>query len=115
MSTRRAWDDIEREFHGGLSTRPERRALGDLPARGRLWELGITSGDVAAFLRDYRYGENIGPYIQDAAIEHDLLDRPQFAAVFATEFLTTLAGTDLSAYGPGIYPEAEIGIPAPLL
>jgi hypothetical protein len=48
------------------------------------------------------------------AIEQELLDRQQFAAVFATTFLDSLVGRDLSEFGPGIYPEAEIGIPEPV-
>ena len=47
------------------------------------------------------------------AIEQDLLDRQQFAAVFATTFLDTLGGRDFDAeFGTGIYPEAEIADPA---
>ena len=79
-----------------------------------LWDAGATREDVAAFLRDYPYRRNIGPYVPRDAIEQELLDRQQFAAVFATTFLDTLAGRDLGEFGPGIFPEAEIGIPAPV-
>ncbi len=80
-----------------------------------LWDAGATREDVAAFLRDYPYRRNIGPYVPRDAIEQDLLDRQQFAAVFATTFLDTLDGRDFDAeFGTGIYPEAEIGIPAPV-
>ena len=49
------------------------------------------------------------------AIELDLLERQQFAAVFATTFLDTLGGRDFDAeFGTGIYAEAEIGIPPPV-
>jgi hypothetical protein len=78
-----------------------------------LWDAGATREDLAAFLRDYAYRRNLGPYVPRDAIEQDLLDRQQFAAVFATTFLDTLEGRDLEAdYGPGIYAEADPqGIP----
>ncbi len=105
--------DIDARFHGARESVVESVVPSEIYLRAEAMdELGITSGDVAAFLRDYRYGQNIGPYIQDAAIEHDLLDRPEFAAVFATEFLTTLAGTDPSRYGDTSYPDADFGIPS---
>jgi hypothetical protein len=107
------WDDVEREFGGGLfgfvqSVVPSEIYLHD----DVLWDAGATREDVAAFLGDYSYRRNIGPYVPRDAIEQDLLDRQQFAAVFATTFLGTLAGRDLTAFGAGIYPEGEIGMPA---
>jgi hypothetical protein len=81
-----------------------------------LWDAGATREDVAAFLRDYPYRRNIGPYVPRDAIERSLLDRQQFAAVFATTFLDTLVDRDLERdFGPGIYPEADpSGIPPPV-
>ena len=105
--------DIEARFHGARMSVVESVVPSEIYLRAEaMHELGITRGDVAAFLRDYRYRENVGPYIQDAAIEHDLLYRPEFAAVFATEFLATLAGADLSRYGETSYPDADFGIPS---
>jgi hypothetical protein len=71
---------------------------------------------MASFLRDYPYRRNIGPYVPRSVVEQDLLDRQQFAAVFATSFLDTLEGRDLEAdFGSGIYPEADpSGIPLPV-
>jgi hypothetical protein len=66
-----------------------------------------TVDDVAVSLRHYRYRQNIGPYVPRDAIEQDLLDREEFAAVFGTEFLDTLATTDLSSFGPTAYPQAD--------
>jgi hypothetical protein len=109
------WDDIEREFGAGpfgfvQSVVPSEVYLhADV-----LWDSGASREDVAAFLRDYPYRRNVGPYVPRDAIEQDLLDRQQFAAVFATSFLATLAGRDLTAFGTGIYPEGEIGLPAPV-
>jgi hypothetical protein len=48
---------------------------------------GATVDDVAASLQDYRYRQNIGPYVPVDAIEQDLLDRKEFAAVFGSGYL----------------------------
>jgi hypothetical protein len=109
------WEDVEREFGDGVfgfvqSVVPSEIYLHD----DVLWDAAASREDVAAFLHDYRYRSNIGPYVPRDVIEHDLLDRPQFAAVFATTFLETLASRDLTELGEGIYPEAEIGIPEPV-
>ena len=107
--------DIEAKFHGGRFRVVEKVVPSEVYLNAEaLHDLGITRGDVAAFLRDYRYRENIGPYIQPNAIETNLLDNPEFAAVFASEFLATLAGADLSIYGDTGYPGADPGIPKPL-
>jgi len=79
-----------------------------------LWDAGGSREDIASWLRDYPYRRNLGAYVPRDAIEQELLDRQQFAAVFATTFLDTLEGRDLEAdFGEGIFPEAEIGIPEP--
>jgi hypothetical protein len=109
------WDDLEREFGGGLFDLVQNVVPSEVYLHDDvLWDAGATREDLAAFLRDYPYRRNIGPYVPRDAVEQELLDRQQFAAVFATTFLDTLADRDLSAFGPGIYPEAEIGIPAPI-
>ena len=56
---------------------------------------GATIEDVAASLADYRYRQNIGPYVPRSAVEQDLLDQKEFAAVFGTTFLESLAQRDL--------------------
>jgi hypothetical protein len=110
------WDDLEREFGGGLFALVQNVVPSEVYLHADvLWDAGATREDVAAFLRDYPYRRNIGPYVPRDAIEQELLDRQQFAAVFATTFLDTLADRDMSEFGPGIFPEAEIGIPAPVL
>ena len=38
-----------------------------------LTDSGLIAEDVAAFLADYRYGDNIGPYIRPAAVRRDRL------------------------------------------
>ena len=109
------WDDLEREFGGGLFALVQNVVPSEVYLHPDvLWDAGATREDLAAFLRDYPYRRNIGPYVPRNAIERDLLDRQQFAAVFATTFLDTLADRDPSAFGPGIYPEADEGLPAPV-
>jgi predicted AlkP superfamily pyrophosphatase or phosphodiesterase len=111
------WEDLEREFGGGLFDLVQNVVPSEVYLHADvLWDTGATREDVAAFLRDYPYRRNIGPYVPRNVIEQELLDRQQFAAVFATSFLDTLAGRDLDAdLGPGIYPEGDpSGIPARL-
>jgi len=74
----------------------------------RLWQIGATSDDVAAWLRNYRYRSNIGPYVPASAIEHDLLNQPEFAAVFGKGFLTELSSRDTGVYGETSFPEGEL-------
>ncbi|MGZ4153182.1 MAG: alkaline phosphatase family protein [Actinomycetota bacterium] len=78
-----------------------------------LLDLGVTRDDIAAWLRDYRYRDNIGPYIKQDAIEHGHLNEPAFAAVLSTDFLDRLRGADLNAYGDGrMWADADVtGVP----
>jgi hypothetical protein len=103
------WDDLEREFGGGLFALVQNVVPSEVYLHTDvLWDSGATREDMAAFLRDYPYRRNIGPYVPGSVIEQDLLDRQQFAAVFATSFLDTLTDRDLEAdFGVGIYPEAD--------
>ena len=70
--------------------------------------------DVAAFLATLTYRQNLGSYVPASAIEQDLLDRDEFAAVFATPYLDELAGADLSELGATEYsgPDVDPGIPS---
>ena len=70
---------------------------------------GATIEDVAASLADYRYRQNIGPYVPRSAVEQDLLDQKEFAAVFGTTFLESLAGRDLAGYGDTAYADGDPG------
>jgi hypothetical protein len=106
---------IEREFGGGLG--PVVLDQGVVPSevymdKSNLWDNGGANiGDVAAYLKDYRYRQNIGPYVPTSVVEQNLLDEKEFAAVFATTFLDTLKGKDMSVYGAGAFPDADEGIP----
>jgi type I phosphodiesterase/nucleotide pyrophosphatase len=110
------WDDLEREFGGGLFGIVQNVVPSEVYLHSdALWDAGDSREDMASWLRDYPYRRNLGPYVPRDAIEQDLLDRQQFAAVFATTFLDTLEDRDLQAdFGEGIFPEAEIGIPEPI-
>jgi hypothetical protein len=79
----------------------------------KLWDAGATVDDVGAFLRDLTYRRNIGPYVPRDAIEQDLLDRKQFAAVFSAEWMGGLHHRDPSGFGTTAYTEegVDIGLP----
>jgi hypothetical protein len=74
-----------------------------------LRDSGATLDDVAAHIRHLTYRQNLGPYVPRNAIEQDLLDDPEFAAVFGS---TWLAGhdsfEDVSGFGQTIYTGGEI-------
>jgi hypothetical protein len=73
---------------------------------------GYTAEDVAGFLTDYRYGQNIGPYIEPDAIVRDRLRDKTFAAVFPKSFLAELVGRDLVRYGETAFADADpYGVP----
>jgi hypothetical protein len=78
-----------------------------------LRDAGADLEDVAAFLADYTYRQNLGPYVPRDAVEQDLLDRREFAAVFATPFLDVVASEGVDGYGRGVYegPQIDPGIP----
>ena len=68
---------------------------------------------MAAFLADYRYGDNIGPYVRPAAIQRDRLSERSFAAVLPATYIAELTRTDLARFGATRYPDADPdGLPA---
>ena len=75
--------------------------------------IGVTRDDVAAFLRDYEYRDNIGRYVKPYAIEPDRLGERPFAAVLPTDFLDRLRATTLTRFGDGrMWAEGDhLGIP----
>jgi len=76
---------------------------------------GATIEDVAASLADYRYRQNVGPYVPRSAVEQDLLDQKEFAAVFGTSYLGSVAGRDLAGYGETTFADGDPdGIPGPI-
>ena len=108
---------IESRFSGRDGRGRERRALGGLPERRRLRDNGgATIEDVAASLADYRTARTSAPYVPRSAVEQDLLDQKEFAAVFGTTFLESLADRDLAGYGETAYADGDPdGMPGPLI
>ena len=76
-----------------------------------LWDAGITRGEIAAFLRDYRYRDNIGPYVAADAIDEGRLNRPEFSAVFPTDYIGSVTDADIARAGPGDFASADPGMP----
>jgi hypothetical protein len=74
-----------------------------------LTDSGLSAEDVAAFLADYRYGDNIGPYIRPAAVRRDRLHERSFAAVLPASYIGELASTDLARFGATAYEDADPG------
>jgi hypothetical protein len=101
--------DINREFGGTLFPIVEYVAPSEIYLHSeRLWQVGATADDVAVWLRNYRYRSNIGPYVPANAIEQDLLNQPEFAAVFGKGFLTQLASKSTATYGETSFPDGEL-------
>jgi hypothetical protein len=106
-------NDIERAFGKSVFGLVQEVVPSEVYLDGNaLWDAGITRDEIAAFLRDYRYGNNIGPYINSNAIDRGRMNRPEFAAVFSTDYLSRLSRTDLLRAGSGRYGFADPGIPA---
>ena len=72
-----------------------------------LTDSGLSADDVAAFLADYRYGDNIGPYIRPAAVQRDRLQERSFAAVLPVSYIGELASADLARFGATAYDDAD--------
>jgi hypothetical protein len=109
-------DDLEREFGTSLFGLIEAVVPSEIYLDPRaLTDLGCTAADVAAFLADYRYGDNIGPYVRSAAVRRDRLRAKTFAAALPTSFIAELAEDGLGGYGRTRYPDADPGgVPAPV-
>ncbi len=103
---------IEQEFGAGIADAVQNvypsEVYLDVPG---LRDADATPDDVAAFLEGLTYRQNLGPYVPEDAIQQDLLDRREFAAVFSTTWLDELG--DTSAYGDTEYAGADVdpGVP----
>jgi hypothetical protein len=82
-------------------------------SRRALRDAGLSTDDVAAFLRDYRYRDNIGWYIAEEAIQRDRMDVRPFAAVLSTDYVQALGGRPVAGFGSGAYPEGDLEVPTP--
>jgi hypothetical protein len=106
-------DDLRREFGTTVFRLLQNVAPSEVYLdRTALFDAGVTAEDVAAFLSEYRYRQNIGPYIPRAAVRRDRLDARTFAAVMPTSFIADLASEDLSRFGETSYRDADpLGLP----
>jgi type I phosphodiesterase/nucleotide pyrophosphatase len=104
---------IDQRFGGELVTTVQSVVPSEIYLHeGVLRVNGASIDDVAAGLRDYRYRQNIGPYVPQSAIEQELLDTREFSAVFSTSYLATLRDADLSIFGETTFPDGDPdGIP----
>jgi hypothetical protein len=101
-------EDIEREFGHSPLTLVESVVPHEIYVSNEsMLDAGVTADDIAAWLEDYRYGDNIGPYVPADAIDRDRLDRRIFAGVMPARFIEELAGADVSRYGEGEFAGAE--------
>ena len=71
-----------------------------------LRDAGASLDDVAAHIRHLTYRQNIGPYVPRSAVEQDLLDDPEFSAVFASTWLDRLG--DVSRFGGTVYTGQDV-------
>jgi predicted AlkP superfamily pyrophosphatase or phosphodiesterase len=66
-----------------------------------LRDAGASLDDVAAHIRTLTYRQNLGPYVPRSAVEQELLNDPEFSAVFASTWLDRLE--DVSPFGETTY------------
>jgi hypothetical protein len=103
-------EDLEREFGRSVFGLIHSVAPSEVYLNPKaLADAGFTAEDVAAFLAEYRYGQNIGSYVSPDAVRRDRLGARTFAAVLPTSFVADLAARDLAAYGATAYPDADPG------
>ena len=101
-------EDLDAEFGTSVFKLLENVAPSEVYLSSKaLTDTGASVEDVAAFIADYRYGQNIGPYVRPSAIARDRLDARTFAAVLPRTFIAELAAQDLAHYGETAYPEAD--------
>jgi hypothetical protein len=101
-------EDLEAEFGTSVFELLENVAPSEVYLSSKaLADTGASVEDVAAFIADYRYGQNIGPYVRPSAIARDRLGARTFAAVLPKSFIAELAARDLAAYGTTAFPEAD--------
>ena len=64
--------------------RGRREAVGGVPQRVAAAVNAAPRSRRRRLLADYRYCQNVGPYVYPSAVEQDMLDEKEFAAVFGT-------------------------------
>jgi len=103
---------IEQEFGAGLATAVQYTAPSEVYLDVEaLRDAGASVDDVAASLRHLTYRQNLGPYVPASAIEQDLLDKEEFAAVLSSDFIASMG--DPMRFGETAYTGDDVdqGIP----
>jgi hypothetical protein len=103
---------IERRFGPGLRNVVQYTAPSEIYLdTAALSDAGATTDDVAAALRDLTYRENVGPYVPASAVEQDLLDKEEFAAVLSADYIAGVG--DTARFGESIYSGDDVdqGVP----
>jgi len=110
-------NDLNREFGTSVFHLLDYVAPSELFVNPRaLADADLRLEDIAAFLNDYRYRDNIGDYVPKDAVEWDHLDEKILAAVMPSTFLEGLTDESVQRYGDGRYnqlPNVEPGPPQP--
>ena len=104
------WDDIEQEFGGGLFGFVQNVVPSEVYLHADvLWDAGASREDVAAFLRDYPYRRNLGPYVPRDAIELELWIASSSPPSSRRRSSTRSAIATSRRSGPGSIPRARSG------
>ncbi|MFL5735893.1 MAG: alkaline phosphatase family protein [Actinomycetota bacterium] len=110
-------NDLNREFGTSVFHLLDYVAPSELFVNPRaLADADLRLEDIAAFLNDYRYRDNIGHYVPRDAVEWNHLDEKILAAVMPSTFLEGLTDESVQRYGDGRYnqlPNVEPGPPQP--
>ena len=72
---------------------------------------GITLDEVARFVGDYRYGDGLPDDADRSKIAEEELQRRVFAGAFPGDYLGELTDEQVSAAGPGEFPEGDLSSP----
>jgi hypothetical protein len=93
---------IERRFGPGLRNVVQYTAPSEIYLdTAALSDAGATTDDVAAALRHLTYRQNLGPYVPASAVEQDLLDKEEFAAVLSAGYIAGVG--DTARFGDAMY------------
>jgi hypothetical protein len=104
--------DLNRQFGGGNAIVESVRPSEVFMLRGAVTRAEASLDEIAAWLRDYTYGDNLEVYpkVKPEAIEWDYTNEKEFAAVFPAPFVDAVQhhnDEQMAEYGRGIYAYAD--------